>query len=48
MNRGIARLQFVGFSCREIASSGDQPDKELAKGINRFGARCRECRVPAT
>ena len=45
MSKNGSRVRIVGFSCREIASCDDQPDNELAKGINRFDADCRECRV---
>jgi hypothetical protein len=35
----------VGFSCREIRSLDNQPDRDLANGMNGFAGDCRECRV---
>ena len=47
MSRAISG-QFVGFSCREIVLSDNEPDTTITIGINYLGADCRECRVSTT
>ena len=39
------RASICRVACRVIASKNNQPDMDLANGINLLGENCRKCRV---
>jgi hypothetical protein len=43
--KGGGVASTVGFYCREIMPLDNQPDMDLANGINGLTDNCRECRV---